>query len=293
MSTTDLASAALDPNRPWIKDERELPSRMRWMSAMFDPTGKSPKLHFTRVWTLCFFLQFLILVIPGFLSFVLGLAGGDGSALTSFGAYAAPIVFIATTIISFIAHSRRLNDAGKWSGWAIFVLVPLVIGVVLTAQGIIGKSDEYSGMYDARAEFLQDPQAWRADQLEQRQARQKRAAEISELNSEIKALFSGVFYEQSGALEQGDKLAKFNALKQKASMLTESSQVGGEEGRPQRRGPDPFPASEPLPSQVDYVLKPNLSAIQNVLILMNIFIMIWSLTWVARVPNFGKTDTVT
>lgn len=292
MSTTDSASSALDPQRPWIEDERELPSQMQWMRAMFDPTGASPKLHFTRVWTLCFFLQLTVVVVPVFVGFVLGLTGGDASALTSFGVYASPIIFISTTIISFIVHSRRLNDAEKSAAWAIIVLVPLVIGLFLCAAGVMKKSAEYDGLYEARTEFLQAPEAWRTARIEERKRRQERNIALTELNIDIRAVFSGVFYDKldfdgvSKSEWQSERLGSFKAVKQRSAKIAEKDT---EDGAPARsRGQEEFPASQPTPSQVDYILRPSIGVIQSILIVMNCFIMIWSLTWVARLPSRGE-----
>ncbi|GAB5457306.1 MAG: hypothetical protein Hens3KO_03360 [Henriciella sp.] len=289
MSTTDSASSALDPQRPWIDDERQLPSKMHWMKAMFDPTGASPKLHFTRVWTLCFFLQLMVVVLPVFIGFVLGLAGGDSSALTSFGVYASPIIFIATTIVSFIAHSRRLNDAEKSAAWAAIVLIPLVIGLFLCASAVMKKSAEYDDLYEARAEFLQAPEAWRAERIEERKRRQERNIALSELNTDIRAVFSGVFYDKldfggiSDSEWQSGRLESFKEIKQRSEKLVDNDAHYGAPSR--SRGQEEFPANQPTPSQVDYILRPSIGVIQSVLIVMNCFIMIWSLIWVARLPS--------
>ena len=154
---------ALDPQRPWITDARQLPSRMNWLDAMFNPTGKSPKLHFTRVWTVCFFLQLLIVVVPFGVGIVASLAGGDPKPIQTFGVYATPIVFIVTTYISFVAHSRRLNDAGKTSILAVLVLLPLLAGMALSFMGIMKSAEAYDKLYAERAIYLENPDAWRAE----------------------------------------------------------------------------------------------------------------------------------
>jgi len=303
MSDISTTPDVLDPDRPWITDERQLPSRMSWIASLFNPTGKSPKLHFTRVWTVCFFLQFLIVVIPFGLGIVIGLAGGNPSGIKTLGLYASPVVFIATTLISYVAHSRRLNDAGKLSLWAVLVLIPLLIGMALFMSGVMQKSAEYDGLYDQRAEFLDDPQTWRAERLVERQAAQAKQTEFRDFNSQAGPFLTEIYLGKNAAMRdtpqvwRTEKLAEFAELQTKAKALTEKPE--GEEGASgpesqaqrggQRGGNGGVRADQELPDQVAFILKPNVGIIQMILFGMNLFIMIWSLTWVARVPDFGKS----
>ena len=261
MSDATPNSTVLDPDRPWISDERQLPSRMSWMDSLFNPAGASPKLHFTRVWTVCFFLQFFIVVIPFGLGILISLAGGNPAPVKTLGLYASPIVFIVTTIISFVAHSRRLIDAKKPSIFAIIVLLPLLGGLAVSGAGIMKSSAEYDKLYAERAVYLENPDAWREAQLEKRQVAQ---AEMQARKAEAEA-----------NAEAGGGEAK-------------PAQRGQQRGGPGQgmRGPR---ADQPLPSQLSFILKPNVGIIQLVLFVANIFILIWSLMWVARVPDFGKS----
>lgn len=257
---TEMAATQgpLDPKRPWIVDEAQLPSRMRWMEAMFNPTGTSPRLHFTRVWTVCFFLQVLIVVVPVGVGILMSLAGGNPSGIQTFGLYASPIVFIATTIVSFIAHTRRLNDARKPSILAVIVLLPLLAGLGLTVAGISEKSAAYQKLYAERTEFLADPEAWRQSHLDDRKAAQAKRTAAREA-----AANGGEATENKGAAKRGRG------------------------GPAHDKGPR---ADRPLPPQLDFVLKPNVGHIQMILIIANIFIVMWSLFWVARVPSAGRTE---
>ena len=389
MSEISTTPDVLDPDRPWITDPEQLPSRMSWIGSLFNPTGKSPKLHFTRIWTVCFFLQFLIVVVPFGLGIVISLAGSDPSGIKLFGFYASPVVFIVTTVISYVAHSRRLNDAGKLSLWAVLVLIPLLVGFFLFAGQMAAKSAEYDEIYKRRAEYLAEPDAWRARRqiaqtkvqdrklglrtvndksrsllaevlaarnplitkdpsawqtrilskyealsaesrlalgdeamfhdinleikqeiwgtylsggagdLNQRDARlsdlidlQERAKfmvdtskEFYEVNGEIRDLVRNVFYlrdidqyEDSTAW-RASKLADFEQVSARAK--TEAKAYIDRK----YRGPR---ADQRPPSKVDFIFKPSIGIIQMVLFGMNLFIMIWSLMWVARVPDFGK-----
>lgn len=111
----------LDEKRPWLTDPDELPSRMNWLTVLFFPWGRSPKLHFTRAWTL--------LLLPR-LIFYLGLLGvgalADVGAL--FGAVFPVLLFEG---LMFVAHARRLNDAGRstFLAWAVFAPAIVAIGL--------------------------------------------------------------------------------------------------------------------------------------------------------------------
>ncbi len=260
MSDAATTPNALDPARPWITDERQLPSRMSWIGAMFNPAGTSPQLHFTRVWTICFFLQLLFVVVPVFMGMVMGLAGGDASAVTTFGFYASPIIFIVTTLISYVNHARRLNDARKPSILAILVLLPLIAGLAISFMGIVAKSAEYDALYAERGVYLEDPDAWRENRLEERRIAQAEAIVARE-----------------AAEAEGEDGAEGQR------------QRGGGRGGPANSGPR---ADQPLPPQVEFILKPNIPIIQLILIIFNTFLAIWSLMWVARVPNFDKAKQV-
>ena len=64
MSDAISSQTAIDPDRPWITDPEQDPARMSWLDTFLNPTGESPKLHFTRAWSLLFFAG--VLAWPGF-----------------------------------------------------------------------------------------------------------------------------------------------------------------------------------------------------------------------------------
>ncbi len=260
MSDAISTNGSLDPERPWIVDERELPNRMNWLDTLFNPFGKSPKLHFTRAWTLLFFMQFLIVVIPVFGGFVFGLTGGDGSLITTPGLYISPVVFVATTVLSYVIHTRRLRDARKPTILAAVLIIPLLLGVGMFAGGVMSKAGEYQQMYEKRAEYLADPQAWEQARLEERRKAQEEQRKAREAAAAAEA-------------EDG-----------------EAQPQGQQRGRGQGRGgwgggPD---ASQELPSQIDFILKPNLGSVQMAIIPISALIMLWSLFWLARKPTYEE-----
>ena len=250
-------STVLDRKRPWLTDERELPGHMNWLQTLFNPTGSSPRLHFTRAWTLLFMLQLLIVVMPWFMALILNTAGGDGNAVGTFGVYATPVVFIITTLMSYVIHSRRLNDAGKTPLLAIIPLIPLVIALFAFMGGAQQQAAQYDRRFEARQEFLADPDAFRAKQrAEQQQAKEeaeKRAAE-AEASGEAQP------QEQQGQRRRG-------------------------RGGPGGPGMN---LDQPMPPKAETVLKNSLPTIQMIIILLSAPIAIWSLLWVARVPFFGR-----
>ena len=166
---SDTSSPVLDPKRPWLTDERELPSRMNWVQTLFNPTGKSPRLHFTRAWTMLFMLQLLVIVLPFTVALILDMAGGNGGPVGEFGVFATPVVFIVTTLMSYVIHVRRLNDAGKSPLWAFIPLLPLIVAIVLFMGGLQQQAAKYDERFELRQQYLTDPDAFLAKRHEDEQ----------------------------------------------------------------------------------------------------------------------------
>lgn len=264
MSDAIASQSSLDPDRPWITDDEQLPARMSWLNTFFNPAGKSSTLHFTRAWTLLFFSGVITWMGFGFLLFVFGVAGADTSGLSVFHNYMIAVVLAVTSVLSFVIHTRRLNHAGKISLRALIVLLPLVLGALAFTGGVAGKAAEYDELYDKRAEYLADPAAWREARLDERRTAQEEAekarAEAERAEAEGEAS-DGNGSEQRGGRGGGGRQGNFN------------------------RGPSP---ENPLPSKEAFIVRPNLGAFNMAIAGLNGLIMIWSLLWVARVPNFGR-----
>lgn len=267
MSDAIASQTALDPDRPWITDEEELPARMNWLDTLFNPTGKSPKLHFTRAWTFLFFTGLFAWVGLGFIISILGIAGADTSGISVFHGYFIAIVLAITSICSYVIHTRRLNHAGKISLRAIIVLVPLILATLAFVGGMAGKAAEYDKLYEERAEFLEDPAAWREARREEQRVQQ---AEAEKARQEAEA-----------AKERGED----------GEEASENNGQRGGQGRGGQGGWNQGPSAEnPLPSKESFIVRPNLGSFNSIIVGLNTLIMIWSLLWVARVPNFGKSD---
>ena len=268
MSDAIASQTPLDPARPWITDDDQLPVRMNWLDTFFNPAGKSSTLHFTRAWTVLFFTGLLTWVGIGFVIFIFGAAGADTAGMSVFHTYLIAIVLAITSILSFVIHTRRLNHAGKISIRAIIVLLPLVIGAVLFTGAVSGKAAEYDKLYEQRAEYLADPGAWRDARLQERRDAQAEAEKARLEAEEARANAENGGGEGEAGSNQGGQRGQ-----------------GG--GRPGGFNQGPSPENE-LPSKESFIVRPNLGAFYMPIVALNTLIMLWSLLWVARVPNFGR-----
>lgn len=261
MSDAISSQSPIDPERPWISEQDGDPAKMSWLDTFLNPAGESPKLHFTRAWTMLFFAG--IIAWPGFglANFVAGAAGMDNSGLSAFHGYFIAVVVGLSSILSFVIHSRRLNHAGKTSLWAIIVLIPLVLGSLAFMGGVSGKAAAYQDLYEKRAEYLEDPAAWRETRLQERRDAQAEAQKARE--------------EAEAAREAGEEPSGEGAQNQ--------GQRGGPPGGPGGLNPE-----NPLPDKEAFIVRPNLMSFYGLIVLLSLPIMIWSLTWVARTPNYGK-----
>ena len=265
MSDAISSQAPIDPDRPWITPEDGDPAKMNWLDTFINPAGESPKLHFTRAWTILFFAG--VLAWPGFglASFIAGAAGMDTSGLSAFHGYLIAVVLGVSSVLSFVIHSRRLNHAGKTSLWAIIILIPLALGALLFLGGVSSKAAQYQDLYEQRAEYLEDPAAWREARLEERRKAQAEA-EQARLEREA-AEASGEAPSDEGAQNRG--------------------QNGGQRGGPPRGTQNGLNPSNPLPTKEAFIVRPNLQSFTMPIFLLSIPIMIWSLVWVARKPRRG------
>ena len=264
MSDATASQNALDPDRPWIVNEEELPSRMSWLDTLFNPTGKSPKLHFTRAWTALFFAGLFAWVGFGFIISILGIAGAETAGLSAFHGYFIAAVLAITSICSYVIHTRRLNHAGKLSLFSVIVIIPLILAALAFMGGMAGKAAEYDELYKARGEFLDNPAAWREARLDEQREQQ---AEAEKARQEAEAA------REAG--EEGEEGQGSNENR---------GQQGGGQGN-WNQGPS---AENPLPSKESFIVRPNLGTFNFIIVACTTLIMIWSLLWVARVPNFGK-----
>lgn len=140
--------AVIDPSRPWILDKRDDPKMMNWIHILFNPMGQSSKLHFSRAWTFMFMGRVLLCIVPTFLVAIIGIAGvttGSFNNPVNLGPLPVPAMLVPfglfvclTEYTSFVAHMRRLAEAGRSTLLAGIVLLPLIFGMVGFALGVTG-----------------------------------------------------------------------------------------------------------------------------------------------------------
>lgn len=144
----------IDEHRPWITDPADAPARMNWFKTLLNPFGQTSRLHFTRALTLLFFFT----------------APFAGMLLT--GSFTPGIIGVGVlSLLSFVAHVRRLASAQRSPLWAGLVLLPLAACLIVfsaVASANVSEANRIS------AEILADradPEAARERQEAERQAR--------------------------------------------------------------------------------------------------------------------------
>ena len=153
----DYTAGAVDPARPWIRDERDAPAEMNWRNTLLNPFGKTYKLHFTRAWTFMFLGRVLLYIVPSFLAMIAGVAGVNTEGLNApvslllFSVPAVLLPFAVFTLVteytSFVVHMRRLAEAGRSVFMAVIVLVPLLLGLIAYALGTQSGAAQYRQMH--------------------------------------------------------------------------------------------------------------------------------------------------
>ena len=296
--TNSHNEGALDPERPWITREEDLPSNMNWFQSLLNPMGEASRVHFTRTWTALFFAQFIMWF--GVSTMILGISsliGADVSSARVAMTYILAATFILTTLMSFVIHTRRLNHAGKTTAWAALVLIPLVLALLQFVFTLNANTSNYNAAYEARAEYLADPVGWRESQLEKRREAQAKEnkSEGDQSESEIP---EDETVKQCLARKQDQEAAVESAGREGeetdgAEADGETPETGGEQrgnrgnrgGRGGGGGNDPTAnADKPQTSLEEAVLRPAVAAIPMTIIMVSIPIAIWSLLWVARAP---------
>jgi uncharacterized membrane protein YhaH (DUF805 family) len=246
------ASPPVDPQRPWIQDPRDDPSEMNWVKTLFNPFGRTGKLHFSRAWTFMFLGRLLLFVVPVFGAFLVSLAGMDtGFLWKPIKVLGVPIpglliAFVGFTLIteftSFIAHLRRLYEAKRPSLLAILALLPLMLA---GAAFVAGSAAGMAGY----------------DQM------QAKIAEASKAKAEA----------PKDQKTTGNTDAKAKEAKAK-------ERRGGQRGN--RRGGRPGGPNE-MPSQAQMAIGTGTGMALPVWMLSSFFVMLWTLLYVARLPNGG------
>lgn len=119
MNVTDAPQAhdLYDSDRPWLRDEKDDPSKANWMNEFGNPGGKTRPPVFLRG------QMMLAIVRTGVLVITLGLAGAN-PWIAALSCFAGLSVLLGASLVS---HVRRLHDAGKPALLALILAGPLLL----------------------------------------------------------------------------------------------------------------------------------------------------------------------
>ena len=207
-ATEDTDNPPLDGGRPWLDDPNDLPQNQDWVRDMFVPFGHTSRLHFSRVWTFCFLLCLAVALAPPLTFGIIGMAGLDiGGGLWMGWAVAFGIVYLGTLIISFIAHIRRLTDAGKPTLLAVIVMIPLILGASVGVATLSGAEGIFQGEIEKKTASYEEK-----DRIPNVTPTDQATAEILGLRQNQFARLDGPAKERAlakGQLETAIKTASF------------------------------------------------------------------------------------
>ncbi|NBC20949.1 MAG: hypothetical protein GVY06_07915 [Alphaproteobacteria bacterium] len=240
----------IDPKHPWIDDPSDLPARMNWVESFFDPTGQTSRVHFTRGWTALFFARLLFLVCTSAFVFIMMSAGAKDPQAFAPPPWAFPALVVMTAIMSSVLHVRRLSNAQRSPLWATLVMIPILLG----AAGFMVGAAQGAGEYETkRAEW---------------QARQAPTAGDGLRDDRASA-------GQGNTAENGETADD-------EAPEDSSKEEGEKRERGERERFDPTQTS-----QREYAAQAGLRFASLPWAIGSLFVMLWSLLWVGRLPNGG------
>jgi uncharacterized membrane protein YhaH (DUF805 family) len=143
MLASSRARDPIDPKRPWITDHREDPAEMNWTQSFTNPLGETSRLHFTRGWTMLFFVRLAWWLGFALLAMIFGAAGVDDPSAYVPPSWAFLVLIVLTALASVVLHIRRLGNARRSPLWAMLVFVPVLVGFAGFMQGVGSASAEY------------------------------------------------------------------------------------------------------------------------------------------------------
>lgn len=136
---------------PWLEDPEDDPALLNWSRALLNPFGTSPRLHFTRAWTALFFVRVIVFFVPMLVVYLLNLIGADDPGFDPIPLWGFPMVVVATGLMSFNLHVRRLVQAKRNALWAFLVVLPLIFGGFGFVSGAAKGARAYTVAVDADA----------------------------------------------------------------------------------------------------------------------------------------------
>lgn len=256
----DTQTQIVDPQRPWIVDARDAPADMKWGQTLFNPLGETSKVHFGRAWTFMFMGRLLLFVVPVFGSFILGLAGmNTGSLWKPLPGLGLPIpalllgffVFtIATEFTSFVAHRRRLANARRPAWLSALVLLPLILAMLAFVAGASAGAAQYEVMNSGASGAAEQSSETPADEASETDASANTGSATEEASEE------------------------------------EARAEGNSDNSGQRQG-NGRGRQGPPPSQMEMAVGGGMGMAIPIWMLVSFCIMLWTLFYVARLPNDG------
>ncbi len=254
-------AAPLDPKRPWITDPRELLENQNWLGTYFNPLGRTPRVHFRRAW-----LVLVLLAIPTIALLQIFAAGAMQGRINSGVGFGAVILLVMTTVGTYSLHVRRANDAGKSPLWALLVLLPALVALLLLPVMNQAAEQQFRRI-DAMIRYSQDPEALKAEDP----AAYKLAEE------QIKA--------QEEARKKAEADAEAGGRRVRVSEQAGAQRRGGRRGgRGRRGGPGGGPDSGP-PTQLALLSGMMMGTAGMFWAVSSFFLMLWSLLAAGRWPS--------
>ncbi len=165
--TSPASEDLYDPDRPWVSNEDDDPSRANWFQLMFIPTGTVGKLSFLRGQLMLWIVRALALIV----GFGMGFSGSPGIGGAIIAGVFALAAYASTTL-----HVRRLADAGRSLYWALIVSIPILLAALF---GLLATSMAANQAEKARIEAAKTPEQRAAE----KQAAERLAAETADADS--------------------------------------------------------------------------------------------------------------
>ncbi|MEL6245857.1 MAG: hypothetical protein AAFQ85_10960 [Pseudomonadota bacterium] len=137
-----MSTMETEPGGPY-----ETAEGLNWVQTFFNPFGDTPRVQFTRAWTILFFVRLTYLLAIPLAGLILMIGGvEDATVAPPWGFH---VLVLVTVILSFVAHLRRLANAQRNPLWAMIVLLPLIAGGAGFAAGLSQGGQEYRTKADA------------------------------------------------------------------------------------------------------------------------------------------------
>lgn len=244
---SDITAEEIDPKRPWIVDEADAPASMNWMQTLTNPLGETSRLHFTRAWTMLFFIRLIYAIGIAVLVGIFAAAGADNPRGLVPPAGTFHIIVMVTALMSLVAHIRHLTNAKRSPLWAILVILPVLFGFGGFILGMGGAAHQYTIAAQAaelRAQGMPDRE------IVYELGLANPPSESAEESSESPAAETGPGHH----VNPRDLIPQIE--------VTEVSQRA-------------------------HALKGGIAAAQSAWAVPSFLVMLWTLLWVGRLPNGG------